>query len=346
MLMARQCVIKNVFFAVIWYFMGFPGKSVGKASASNAGDLGSIPGLGRSPGERNGNPLQYSFLESPMEWDILCIYFRLIKLSDLHPNTEKIRSLILNMYHEIHHNIFFLKDKISQGMRTRDCMEGMRVIKRLFSSFQSLQFSLVQSCVTLCNPMNRTTPGLSVHHQLPEFTQTHIHRVSDAIQPSHPLSSPSPPAPNPSQHQGLFQWVNSLHEVAKVLEFQPLSPVQFFMTPWTAAHQASPSVTNSRNMLKLINSVIPSNHLIFCHPFSSHLQSFPAWGSLPVNQLFTSGVQSIGVSVSTSVLPMNIQDWFPLQRTSWISLQSKGISRVFSNTTVQRHQFFSTQLSL
>ena len=68
--------------------------------------------------------------------------------------------------------------------------------------------------------MNRSTPGLPVHHQLPEFTQTHVHRVSDAIQPSHPLSSPSPPAPNPSQHQSLFQWVNSSHEVAKVLEFQ------------------------------------------------------------------------------------------------------------------------------
>ena len=68
--------------------------------------------------------------------------------------------------------------------------------------------------------MNRSTPGLPVHHQLPEFTQTHVHRVSDAIQPSHPLSSRSPPAPNPSQHQSLFQWVNSSHEVAKVLEFQ------------------------------------------------------------------------------------------------------------------------------
>ena len=68
--------------------------------------------------------------------------------------------------------------------------------------------------------MNRSTPGLSVHHQLPEFTQTHVYRVSDAIQPSHPLSSPSPPAPNPSQHQSLFQSINSLHEVAKVLEFQ------------------------------------------------------------------------------------------------------------------------------
>ena len=85
----------------------------------------------------------------------------------------------------------------------------------------SVQFSSVaQSCLTLCDPMNCSTPGLPVHHQLPEFTQTHVHRVGDAIQPSHPLLSPSPPAPNPSKHQSLFQWVNSSHEVAKVLEFQ------------------------------------------------------------------------------------------------------------------------------
>ena len=84
-----------------------------------------------------------------------------------------------------------------------------------------VQFSSVaQSCLTLCHPMNCSMPGLPVHHQLPEFTQTHVHQVGDAIQPSHPLSSPSPPAPNPSQHQSLFQWVNSSHEVAKVLEFQ------------------------------------------------------------------------------------------------------------------------------
>ena len=88
-------------------------------------------------------------------------------------------------------------------------------------SLSSVQFSSVtQSCPTLCGPMNRSMPGLPVHHQLPGFTQTHVHWVSDAIQPSHPLSSPSPPAPNPSQHQSLFQWVNSSHEVAKVLEFQ------------------------------------------------------------------------------------------------------------------------------
>ena len=85
----------------------------------------------------------------------------------------------------------------------------------------SVQFSSVaQSCLTLCDPMNRGMPGLPVHHQLPEFPPTQVHRVSDAIQPFHLLLSPSPPAPNPSQHQSLFQWVNSSHEVAKVLEFQ------------------------------------------------------------------------------------------------------------------------------
>ena len=83
----------------------------------------------------------------------------------------------------------------------------------------SVQFSSVTQCLTLCDPMNCSTPGLPVHHHLLEFIQTHVHRVSDAIQPSHPLSSPSPPAPNPSQHQSLFQWVNSPHQVAKVLEF-------------------------------------------------------------------------------------------------------------------------------
>ena len=90
-----------------------------------------------------------------------------------------------------------------------------------FIFFVALQFSSVaQLCQTPWDNMNRSTPGLPVHHQLLEFTQTHVHRVSDAIQPSHPLSSTSPPAPNPSQHQSLFQWANSLHEVAKVLEFQ------------------------------------------------------------------------------------------------------------------------------
>ena len=92
--------------------------------------------------------------------------------------------------------------------------------------------SVAQSCPTLCDPMNCSTPSLPVHHQLPEFTQTHVHQVGDAIQLSHPLSSPSPPALNPSQHQSLFQWVNSSHEVAKVLEFQ-LQHQSFQRTPRT-----------------------------------------------------------------------------------------------------------------
>ena len=100
------------------------------------------------------------------------------------------------------------------------------IVENTFSSVQSL------SRVWLCNPMNCSMPGLPVHHQLPEFTQTHDHRVGDAIQPSHPLSSPSPPAPNLSQHQSLFQWVNSLHEVGKVLEFQ-LQHQSFQWTPRT-----------------------------------------------------------------------------------------------------------------
>ena len=105
------------------------------------------------------------------------------------------------------------------------CYPWGRVIIPKLSSFslsiRSDQIrSVAQSCLTLCDPMNRRTPGLPVHHHLPEFTQTYVHRVGDAIQPSHPLLSPFPPSPNPSQHQSLFQWVNSSHEVAKVLEFQ------------------------------------------------------------------------------------------------------------------------------
>ena len=97
----------------------------------------------------------------------------------------------------------------------------------------SIQFSSVaQSCPTFCDTMNCSTPGLPVHHQLPESTQTHVHWVSDAIQPSHTLSSPSPAAPNPSQHQSLFQWISSSHQVAKVLKFQPQHQ-SFQLTPRT-----------------------------------------------------------------------------------------------------------------
>ena len=134
-----------------------------------------------------------------------------------------------------------------------------------------VQFSSVaQSCLTLCNPIDCSTPGFPVHHQHPESTQTHVHRVGDAIQPSPPLSSPFLPTFSLSQHQSFF----------------------------------------------------------------------------PMSQFLTSGGQRIGVSDSVSVLPMNIQDWFPLGWTSWISLLSKGLSRVFSNTTVQKHQLLGAQLSL
>ena len=132
------------------------------------------------------------------------------------------------------------------------------------------QFSSVaQLCPTFWDPMNRSMPGLPVHHQLPEFTQTHVHQVSDATQPSHPLSSPSPPCP----------------------------------------------------------------------------QSLPASESFPMSQLFAWGGQSIGASALTSFPPKNTQGWSPSEWTGWISLQSKGLSRVFSNTTGQKHQFFSAQLS-
>ena len=129
---------------------------------------------------------------------------------------------------------------------------------------------------------------------------------------------------------------------------QLLSHVRLFANPWTAARQASLSITNSRSLLKLmsIESVTPFNHLILCHPFSSHLQSFPASRSFQMSQFFTSGGQSIGASASPSVLPMNIPDGFPLGLTDLIFLQSKGLSRVFSNPTVQKHQFFDTHLSL
>ena len=132
----------------------------------------------------------------------------------------------------------------------------------VFIMIHDFQFSsLPQSCPTLYYPMNCSTPGLPVHHHLREFTQIHVHRVGDAIQPSHP-------------------------------------------------------------------------------------QSLPASESFPMSQLFAWGGQSIGVSALASVLPMNTQDWSTLGWTGWISLQSKGLSRVFSNTTVQKHQFLGAQLSL
>ena len=135
-------------------------------------------------------------------------------------------------------------------------MDRKNIVDYSSVQFSSVLSSVTQLCLTLCDPMNHSMPGLPVHHQLLEFTQTQVHRVGDAIQPSHSLSSPSPTAPNPSQHQGLFQWVK--------------------------------------------------------------------WGG-----------QSIRVSASASVLPMNTQDWYPLGWTGWISSQSKGL-----------HQYHSSKASI
>ena len=128
---------------------------------------------------------------------------------------------------------------------------------------------------------------------------------------------------------------------------QSHSHVWLFATPWIAALQVSLCITNSWSLLKLISieSMMQPSHLVLCLCFSSCLQSFPASVSFPMSQFFISSSQSIGISASTSILPMNTQDWSPLGWTGLITLQSKGLSRVFSNTTVQKHQFYGSQLS-
>ena len=163
-----------------------------------------------------------------------------------------------------------------------------------------IQFSSVtQSCLSPCDPMNCSTPDLPVHHQLLEVAQTHVHWVGDAIQPSHPLSSPSPPAFNLSQHQGLFQWVSSSYPMAKVLEFQ-------------LQHQSFQWIFRT-DFLRMVGSP--------CSPRDSQASSptpqFKSINSLALSFLFFS---------------QNTQDWSPLEWTGWISLQSKGLSSVFSNT--------------
>ena len=139
-----------------------------------------------------------------------------------------------------------------------------------------------------------------------------------------------------------------------------LTELHVFSVQFSSVAQSCPTLCDPMNARPPCPSPTPGVHpnpcplSPWCHPtisssvipFSSCLQSLPASGSFPMSQLFTSGGQSIRVSASASVLPMNIQDWFPLELTCWIFLQSKGLSRVFSNTTVQKHQFFGTQLSL
>ena len=147
------------------------------------------------------------------------------------------------------------------------------------------------------------------------------------------------------ERQGLLFLTWSITNYTSVSQsVQSLSGVQLFVTPWTAACQASLSIINSWSLLKLMpwswwwNPTISSS----LFPFSSCLQSFPASRSIQMSQFISSGGQIIGVSASTSVLPINTQDWSPLEWTGWISVQSKGLSRVFSSTTVQKNQFFCT----
>ena len=148
--------------------------------------------------------------------------------------------------------------------------------------------------------------------------------------------------------QKLHLFASSKLSTTHTSSIQLLRHVLLFVTPWTTACQASLSITNSQSLPKLVSteSVMPSNHLILCHALPLLPSIFPSIRSFQMNQFFASGGQGTGVSASASVLPMNIQDWFPLGWTGWISLQSKGLSRVFSNTTVQKHQFFGTHLSL
>ena len=170
------------------------------------------------------------------------------------------------------------------SQRVRDNLVNKQQLGKMYDIRQNydLQFSSVtQLCPTLCDPMNHSTPGLPVHHQLPEFTQIQVHWVGDAIQPSHPLLSPSPPAPNPSQHQGLFKWVSSLQQMAKGLEYQ-LQHQSFQWIQWKEFHflsNVSPHFTSYSRMYGfrwvitplwssgLSGSLLDSSSVYSCHLF-------------------------------------------------------------------------------
>ena len=147
------------------------------------------------------------------------------------------------------------------------------------------------------------------------------------------------------KHSNIGCYVNGIPII--ISSVQSLSRIRLFVTPWTTARQASLSITNSRSLPKLmsIESVMPSSHLILCRPLFLLPPIPPSIRVFPMSQLFTWGGHSTGVSALASVLPPNTQELSPLGWTGWISLQSKGLSRVFSNTTVQKCHFFSAQLS-
>ena len=228
-----------------------------------------------------------------------------------------------------------------------------------------IQFSSVtQSCLTLCDPMDGRTPGF------PAAAAAAAKLFQSCLTLCNPIdgSPPGFPVPGILQARTLEWFAISFSNAWKwKVKTKPLTRVWLFATPWTAAYQAPPFMGFSRQEYWSglpLPSPNPSPTPRVCSnscpwnwwghptvsssvvPVSSCLQSFTASGSFPRNQFFTSGGQSIGVSTSASVLPMNIQNWFPLGWTGWISLQSEGLSRFFSNTTVQKHQFFGAQLSL
>ena len=225
--------------------MSLPGGSDGKESACNAGDMSLIPRLERYPGEGNNYPLRYSCLEHSMD--------KRDRWATVHGVTESQTRLgHFHQWQSLLQGGFLLLHKTSD-------YDWVHILTQ--TPFSSVQFSLVaQSCLTLCNIMNRSMPGLPVNQQLLEFTQAHIHWVGDAIHPA------------------------------------------------------------------ISSSVIP---------FSSCPQSLPASESFPMSQPFPWGGQSTGVLASASFLPKKSQGWSPSEWTGWISLQSKGLSRVFSNTTVK-----------
>ena len=171
-------------------------------------------------------------------------------------------------------------------------------------------YSVPQSCLTLCDPMKCSMPGFPVLHHFPECAQTHVHWVGDAIQPSHPLwwkcrvLTTGPPGKFP--HRIYFKKYLTL--INSVVVVQLLSHVQLFATPWTAACQASLSFTISWGLLKLmsIESVMPSSHLILCHPLLLLPSIFPRTRVISNESSLPSGGQSIGASASALVLPINI----------------------------------------